>query len=58
MRLLGWLFGTPAQLVEPRMIAGAEGREVVRVQSGGKVKVVFNVLCKGHKEFNYELGGA
>eukprot|EP00392_Amoebophrya_sp_AT5.2_P012006 g12100.t1 len=58
VRFLGWVMGSPAQFVDPRIIGGTEGREVVRVQSGGKVKVVFNVLAKGHKEFNYEFGGA
>ena len=58
VRFLGWLAGNPAQFVDPRVIAGSEGREVVRVQSGGKVKVVFNVLSKGHKDFNYDFGGA
>ncbi|CAD7937124.1 unnamed protein product [Amoebophrya sp. A25] len=57
VRFLGWLGGNPAQFVDPRIVAGTEGREVVRVQSGGKVKVIFNVLAKGHKEFNYDLGG-
>ncbi len=58
VRFLGWLLGSPAQFVDPRIIGGTDGREVVRVQSGGKVKVVFNVLSKGHKDFNYDLGGA
>mmetsp|Transcript_55529 Transcript_55529/g.159681 ORF Transcript_55529/g.159681 Transcript_55529/m.159681 type:complete len:484 (-) Transcript_55529:89-1540(-) len=54
-RLLGALFGNPAQLVDPRLVAGAEGREVVRVQSGGKVRVVFDVLLKDTEAFNYSF---
>lgn len=52
-RLLGALFGNPAQLVDPRLVAGPEGREVVRVQSGGKVTVMFDVLLKDTEPFNY-----
>merc|ERR1719424_686440 len=52
-RLLGALFGNPAQLVDSRLVAGPEGREVVRVQSGGKVTVVFDVLLKDTEPFNY-----
>merc|ERR1719282_1679841 len=52
-RLLGALLGNPAQLVDPRIIAGTEGREVVRVQSGGKVRLNFEVLLKDTEVFNY-----
>merc|ERR1719231_1906052 len=45
-RLLGALFGNPAQLVDPRIVSGTEGREVVRVQSGGKVNITFDILLK------------
>jgi len=52
-RLLGALFGNPAQLVDPRILAGTDGREVIRVQSGGKVRVNFDVLLKDTEPFNY-----
>jgi len=52
-RILGALFGNPAQLVDPRIVAGTEGREVVRVQSGGKVKVRFDVMLRDTEPFNY-----
>ncbi|CAE8600464.1 unnamed protein product [Polarella glacialis] len=52
-RLLGALFGNPAQFVDPRMITGTEGREVIRVQSGGKVRVHFEVLLKDTEVFSY-----
>eukprot|EP00747_Dinoflagellata_sp_TGD_P184917 gnl/TRDRNA2_/TRDRNA2_41030_c0_seq1.p1 gnl/TRDRNA2_/TRDRNA2_41030_c0~~gnl/TRDRNA2_/TRDRNA2_41030_c0_seq1.p1 ORF type:complete len:414 (+),score=61.27 gnl/TRDRNA2_/TRDRNA2_41030_c0_seq1:72-1244(+) len=52
-RLLGALTGNPAQLVDPRLLAGTEGREVIRVQSGGKVKLTFDVLLKDTETFNY-----
>jgi len=52
-RIMGWLFGNPAQFVDPRIVAGTEGREVVRVQSGGKVRVSFDVLLKDTEQFNY-----
>eukprot|EP00927_Polykrikos_kofoidii_P043211 TRINITY_DN37271_c0_g1_i1.p1 TRINITY_DN37271_c0_g1~~TRINITY_DN37271_c0_g1_i1.p1 ORF type:complete len:466 (+),score=52.58 TRINITY_DN37271_c0_g1_i1:247-1644(+) len=52
-RILGAIFGNPAQLIDPRIVAGTEGREVVRVQSGGKVRLVFDVLLKDTEVFNY-----
>lgn len=52
-RLLGALFGNPAQLVDPRILAGTDGREVIRVQSGGKVRVHFDVMLKDTSAFNY-----
>jgi len=52
-RLLGALFGNTAQLVDPRVVAGTEGREVIRVQSGGRVRVLFEVLLKDTEIFNY-----
>lgn len=52
-RLLGALFGNPAQLVDPRILAGTDGREVIRVQSGGKVRVHFAVMLKDTSSFNY-----
>lgn len=52
-RLFGTLFGNPAQFVDPRIITGTEGREVVRVQSGGKVRVQLEVLLKDTAVFNY-----
>lgn len=52
-RLLGALFGNPAQLIDPRLVAGTEGREVVRVQSGGKVRLVFDILLKDTEAFSY-----
>jgi len=54
-RLLGALFGNPAQLVDPRIVAGTEGREVIRVQSGGKVRLNFDVLLKDTETFNYSF---
>lgn len=55
-RLLGALFGNPAQLVSPASFAaGTEGRESVRVQSGGKVRLRFDVLLKDTERFNYSF---
>lgn len=55
-RVLGALFGNPAQLIDPRIITGVEGREVVRVQSGGKVKLNFEVLLKDAEMLGYSFG--
>lgn len=54
-RLLGALFANPAQLVDPRIITGVESREVIRVQSGGQVRVTFEVLLKDTETFNYSF---
>lgn len=54
-RFLGSLLGNPAQLVDPRLVAGTEGREVLRVQSGGKVTVNFDVMLKDIGPFNYDF---
>lgn len=54
-RLLGALFGNPAQLVDPRIITGVESREVIRVQSGGQVRVTFEVMLKDTETFNYSF---
>lgn len=53
VRFLGFLAGNPAQFVDPRILAGTEGREVVRVQSGGKVRITFDVLLKDVEEFRF-----
>jgi B9 domain-containing protein 1 len=55
VRLLGWFFGEPAHFLDPRTVAGADGREVVRVLSGGYVKVVFNIVLKNTALFNLSL---
>lgn len=52
-RILGALLGNPAQFVDPRLIAGTEGRDVVRVQSGGKVNVIFDIILRDTDLFNY-----
>lgn len=54
-RILGVLFGNPAQLVDPRTVAGTEGRDVIRVQSGGRVRLSFEVLLKDTEPFNYSF---
>lgn len=54
-RILGALFGNPAQLVDPRHAAEAEGREMIRVQSGGKVRVLFDVLLTDTEAFGYSF---
>lgn len=52
-RFLGMLFGNPTQFIDPKIVAGSEGREVVRVQSGGRVKIVFEIFLKDTEIFNY-----
>ncbi|CEM23188.1 unnamed protein product [Vitrella brassicaformis CCMP3155] len=54
-RFMGWLTGNRAEYIDPKTAAHSEGREVVRVRSGGRVKVVLNVLLKDTKPFNYSF---
>lgn len=53
VRFLGYITGNPAQFIDPRVACRPEGREMVRVASGGKLTVVFNVMVKDMKRFNY-----
>ena len=53
-KFFGWLAGKNAEYVDaPRLIAKAEGREVTRVQSGGLVKVTFQVTLRRFEELGY-----
>jgi B9 domain-containing protein 1 len=51
---LGWLTGKNAEYLDaPTLIAKGEGREVTRVQSGGLVKVSFQVTQRNMEKFGY-----
>lgn len=51
-----WLNGEPPEFVNSSFIAGGEGREAVRVESEGLVKVQFNVVTKDMSTFGYSDG--
>eukprot|EP00397_Hematodinium_sp_SG-2012_P066524 GEMP01100016.1.p1 GENE.GEMP01100016.1~~GEMP01100016.1.p1 ORF type:complete len:243 (+),score=25.42 GEMP01100016.1:42-770(+) len=56
VRFLGYITGNPAQFVDPRVVSAGEGREMLRVASDGKLTVIFNVMLKDLKRFNYAVG--
>jgi hypothetical protein len=45
-RFGSWFTGTRPEYVDPRVVAGGEGREVTRVRTQGFVKIVLNVVVK------------
>ena len=51
-----WLNGEPPEFVNSSFIAGGEGREAVRVESAGLIKVQFNVVTKDMSAFGYSDG--
>lgn len=48
--------GSRPEFVDPRVVAGSEGREVTRVSTQGIVTVVFNVVTKDLKRLSYQTG--
>lgn len=51
---IGWLKGIVAELIDPsRTLAKTDGREVTRMDSGGRVKVVFTISEQNMKELGY-----
>lgn len=53
--LVGWLTGMPAEFSDPKFPSYSEGREVVRVTSGGLVNIQLNLLTKDMQEFGYQV---
>ena len=55
-RLVGWLFGKPAEYHDPIKTVGyGYGREVTRVQSGGQIKLSVLVSQVGMERFGYDI---
>jgi hypothetical protein len=54
---LGWLTGSLPEFYDSRFAAANEGREIVRVQSTGVVRVQFNVMSRGMASHGYTTGG-
>lgn len=56
VEFLGYMKGKVPELIDPpRTLAEPYGREVVRAQSGGSVKIVFNVSEKNLESFGYSI---
>ncbi|KAF4752474.1 B9 domain-containing protein 1, partial [Perkinsus olseni] len=55
-RVMGWLMGSPARLKDPRILAGNDGRDVLRVASSGlEVTVTFNIALKDVEGTDYHF---
>ena len=54
---LGWLTGNLPEFYDSRFVASSEGREVVRVQSTGIVRIRINVTTRGLASHGYTTGG-
>lgn len=54
---LGWLTGNLPEFYDSRFVASNEGREVVRVQSTGVVRIQMNVMTRGMASHGYTTGG-
>lgn len=53
-RVVSYLFGSGPEFVDPRVVAGGDGRDVTRVSSNGWVKVHFNIITKDLKKLGYQ----
>lgn len=54
--VMSWIQGEPPEFVNTSFIAEGEGREAVRVNSEGLVKIQFNVMTKDMATFGYSDG--
>ncbi|KAF4736856.1 B9 domain-containing protein 1, partial [Perkinsus olseni] len=55
-RVMGWLMDSPARLKDPRILAGNDGRDVLRVASSGlEVTVTFNIALKDVESTDYHF---
>ncbi|CAI2379743.1 unnamed protein product [Moneuplotes crassus] len=54
-KFLGWIKGNPASYKDaPNLIAKGEGREVTRVQSGGLIKITFQITQRNLEKYGYK----
>uniref|UniRef100_K3WSI9 B9 domain-containing protein 1 n=1 Tax=Globisporangium ultimum (strain ATCC 200006 / CBS 805.95 / DAOM BR144) TaxID=431595 RepID=K3WSI9_GLOUD len=51
-----WLTGSPPEYFDAKFITQNDGREVTRVCSTGKVRLVLNVVTSGMKKYGYASG--
>merc|ERR1711881_688430 len=54
--LRSWIYGTPPEFINNKFIAGGEGREAVRVNSEGLIRLQFNIVTKNMAKFGYSDG--
>ena len=54
VKFIGWLKGRPAEYSDPiKTLTDSAGREVTRVKTHGKVKIVFVVAQVNMEKFGY-----
>ncbi|PFH33459.1 B9-C2 domain-containing protein [Besnoitia besnoiti] len=54
-RFVAWMTGCRPEFVDPQTAARSEGREVVRTENAGRIKVCFNVLSRDLQQLQYSL---
>ncbi|KAK1943484.1 B9 domain-containing protein 1 [Phytophthora citrophthora] len=52
-QFVAWLTGSPPEYFDSKFIAQSDSREVTRVTSAGKVRVILNVATHGMKQHGY-----
>ena len=52
-QLASWLLGRRPEFVDPRVVAGGQGRDVTRVRSQGWVNLTFNIVTKDLERLGY-----
>lgn len=52
---VSWLTGMPPEFSDSKFPSYSDGREVVRVSSGGHVSLKINVLTKDMEVFGYQV---
>ena len=56
IKLSHWFAGTHVNFADPKQISRANGRELVRVESVGKLKVNFQITSTNMLKFGYTTG--
>lgn len=51
--LMAWFFGNPPEFYDSKVVCQADGREVTRVKSTGRVRIKMNVSTKGMSAIGY-----
>lgn len=52
-QFVAWLTGSPPEYFDSKFVAQSDSREVTRVTSAGKVRVVLNIATHGMKQHGY-----
>ncbi|KAE9115114.1 hypothetical protein PF010_g9453 [Phytophthora fragariae] len=52
-QFVAWLTGSPPEYFDSKFVAQSDSREITRVTSAGKVRVVLNIATHGMKQHGY-----